>query len=220
VDNSTDVDVEGLELELCRLADVSSARVVLDPGGHPTEVHVLANPGKPAKQIARDVVSVALASFGLELDRRIVSVVQLGGNGVLSENGAATGVDFRPRVVAIISETAGMRALVRVTLEYQGAEAVGFSEGSVATSARGRLVAAATLDALRQLEPVAECVDVEHALITRVGVHDVAVVAVVFVIPPSEQMISGSAVVRDQNPDDAIARAILDATNRRLPHLA
>ena len=33
--------------------------------------------GKHAKQVARDIQSVAMASFGLELDRRIISVVQL-----------------------------------------------------------------------------------------------------------------------------------------------
>ena len=31
----------------------------------------------------------------------------------------------------------------------------------------------------------------------RVGMHDVAIVTVVFVVPPTEQMVSGSAIVRD-----------------------
>jgi hypothetical protein len=38
---------------------------------------VLAQPGKPAEQIVRDVQSVALVEHGLDLDHRIVSVVQL-----------------------------------------------------------------------------------------------------------------------------------------------
>ena len=77
-------------------------------------------------------------------------------------------------------------------------EAVGFAEGSIATTARHRLVATATVDALRQLEPAAECIDVDHAQIVRVGAHDIAVVTVVFVTPPSEQLVSGSAIVRPQ----------------------
>jgi hypothetical protein len=80
-------------------------------------------------------------------------------------------------------------------------------------------VAAATVDALRQLQPAAECIDVDSAQVVRVGVHDVAIVTVVFVTPPAEQMVSGSAIVRDHLDADAIVRAVLDATNRRLGSL-
>ena len=45
-------------------------------------------------------------------------------------------------------------------------------------TARHRLVATATIDALRQLDPAAECIDVDHAQIVRVGQLDVAVVTV------------------------------------------
>ena len=108
---------------------------------------------------------------------------------------------------------------MRVTLALDDEEAVGFAEGSIATTARHRLVALATVDSLRQLEPAAECVDVDHAQIVRIGAQDVAVVTVVFVIPPAEQLVAGSAIVRPQQEADAVARAILDASNRRLAYV-
>ncbi|MCZ7524946.1 MAG: hypothetical protein M5U14_00255 [Acidimicrobiia bacterium] len=212
------LDLHDIERELCRLPDVQAARIVADEKGRPVEVHVLAEPGKPAKQVVRDVQSVALASFGLELDRRIVSVVQLGGGD--GEGAPAGGPSFRPVIVGINPETSGLRSLVRVTLAHEGEETVGFAEGSIASASRHRLVAFATLDALRQLDPAAASVDVESAQIVRVGVHDVAVVTVVFVVPPSEEVVSGSAVVRQHHEADAVARAVLDATNRRLARLA
>jgi hypothetical protein len=180
-------------------------------------VHVVAHPGKHPKQIARDVQSIALASFGLELDRRIISVVQLGGDLLDPQVLLA---HARPSVVAITAEANGLRSLVRVTLGRDDEESVGFAEGSIATTARHRLVAAATVDALRQLEPAAECIDVDSAQIVRVDAHDIAVVTVVFVTPPSEQLVSGSAIVRPQQENDAIARAVLDATNRRMAYLS
>jgi hypothetical protein len=112
-----------------------------------------------------------------------------------------------------------LRSLVRVTLARDDEEAVGFAEGSIASTARHRLVAAATIDALRQLEAAAECIDIDHAQIVRVGSHDLAVVTVVFVVPPAEQIVSGSALVRPQQEADAVARAVLDATNRRLAYV-
>src|SRR5205823_1253448 len=75
-----ELDLTEVEREICRLPDVSISRLVAEPSGRVSEVHVVAHPGKHPKQIARDVQSIALASFGLELDRRIISVVQLGGD--------------------------------------------------------------------------------------------------------------------------------------------
>ena len=67
----------------------------------------------------------------------------------------------------------------------------------MASTSRNRLIAVATIDALRQLQKAAECLDVDSAQVERVGIHDVAIVTVVFVMPPAEQMLSGSAIVRD-----------------------
>lgn len=213
-----EVDLTDVEAELCRLPDVTGVRIV-DDGTRPREVHVLARPGKPAKQIVRDVQSVALARFGIDLDRRIVSVVQLDDDAGVARSVTADTAAPRPVIVGISAEGSGLRTLVRVTLAVGDVEAVGFAEGTIASTARHRLVATATVDALRQLDPAAECLDVDSAQIERVGVHDVAVVVVVAVAPPDEQVISGSAVVRLHQEQDAVARAVLDATNRRLPRL-
>jgi hypothetical protein len=212
-----ELDLTEVEREICRLPDVAISRLVAEPSGRVSEVHIVAHAGKHPKQIARDVQSIALASFGLELDRRIISVVQLGGD-VLDSQMAPT--YLRPSVVAITAEANGLRSLVRVTLAREDEEAVGFAEGSIATIARHRLVAVATVDALRQLEPAAECIDIDSAQIVRLGEQDVAVVTVVFVMPPSEQLVSGSAVVRPQQEADAVARAVLDATNRRIAYIS
>ncbi|HET8601159.1 MAG TPA: hypothetical protein VFL99_12590 [Segeticoccus sp.] len=226
-DTQPDLELRELERELCRLPDISAARIVADETGMPTEVHVLALPGKHPKQVVRDIQSVALASFGIEIDRRVVSVVQFGADGPPAGEPAAGAQAGRPTIEAITAETSGLRSLVRVTMRgaaghdaERGGEVVGFAEGSIAAATRHRLVATATLDALRQLEPAAECLDVESAQVLRVGPNEVAVVTIVFVLTGGEQLVSGSALVRNHQDTDAVARAVLDATNRRLPQLA
>jgi hypothetical protein len=113
-------EVLELERELCRLPEISAARVVTDESGRPTEVHILADTAKHAKQVVRDVQSVALASVGIELDRRIVSVVQLGsptnGNGHTEAAEDVIDLGFRPVLVNTTAEVSGLRSLVRVTL--------------------------------------------------------------------------------------------------------
>jgi hypothetical protein len=218
-DQTAELDFESVETELCRLPDVVAARIVTDDLGRPVEIHVLAHTGKHAKQVVRDVQSVALASFGLEIDRRIVSVVQLAPNGAATTTAEAPSPTKRLQIAAIETSTAGMRASIRVTLAFADETATGFAEGAMAAATRPRLVASATIDALRQLEPAAERLDVSGAELTRVGGADLAVVTLVLVEPPLERQLTGSAIVHHL-ADDAVVRSVLDAVNRRLPYLA
>ena len=110
------LDLTEVEAELCRLPDVTAVRLVADPIGRPLELHVLAHAGKPAKQIVRDVQSVALASFGLEVDRRIVSVVQLSDDRYAIVTSVNSSRPLKPRVL-VHEPRAGRDTAVTVDLE-------------------------------------------------------------------------------------------------------
>ena len=220
------LDLREVELELCRLPEVNAARIVEDDVGRPIEVHILASREKHPKQIVRDVQSVAMATFGLDIDRRVISVVQLeGGAGeetVVSPGSNGSRAAGPPRVIVgdIVVVKHHVRCTVSVTLTLGGEEAVGTCDGSIASSARPRLVAHATMDALRQLMPAVDAADVETSDVVRVGSRDVAVTNIVLVSPPFEEFASGSALVREAGTHEAVARSVLDALNRRLPQLA
>jgi hypothetical protein len=205
-----------LEDELCRLPGVLAVRVVGDRSDRPVEVHVLSDQGKTPKQTVRDVRSLAHTVFGIELDHRIVSVAQLDANDTDTPAGIVLPTaERRARVGGVHVDTDGLRTEVRVTLVDADRDYVGYSEGSIAAVARPLLVAASTLDALRQIEPAADAVHLAGAELSRVGSARVALVTVVYVEPPLELFVSGSAIVR-RDRDDAVARALLDATNRRI----
>ena len=121
-----EAEIIELERELCRLPEVSAARIVTDRIGRPTEVHILAQGDKHPKQIVRDIQSVALASFGIEIDRRIVSVVQLGAQaGTVSPQALENPVRGGVRAVLrqVTAENNGLRSLVRVTLAQAASQA-------------------------------------------------------------------------------------------------
>jgi hypothetical protein len=205
-----------LEDELCRLPGVHAVRVVGDRSDRPVEVHVLSDQSKAPKQTVRDVRSVAHTVFGIELDHRIVSVAQLDTNDANAPVGIMLPTaERRARVAGVHVDNDGLRIEVRVTLVDGDREYVGYAEGSIAAVARPHLVASSTLDALRQIEPAADAVHLAGAELSRVGSTRVALVTVVYVEPPLELFVSGSAIVR-RDRDDAVARALLDATNRRI----
>ena len=224
---SSGVDLEELETELGRIPEITAVRVVADGDGRIAEVHVLSLPHKHAKQIVRDVQSVAMATFGIDLDRRIVSVVQLDAlasssisgpdDDEVDDGGDARG--SRINVDGVTADRNGLQCTARVVLTRGEQKATGTAEGLVATSSVLRLVAQATIAALRHLEPAAARADVETSTLIRLGDRAVAVTTIVVVVPPYEEVISGSAVVRPAGEFDAIARSVLDATNRRLSQL-
>src|SRR5688572_5727389 len=222
------VDLDELEHELCRIPEITAARIVADGDGRIAEVHILSLPHKHAKQVVRDVQSVAMATFGIDLDRRIVSVVQLDAVASSSITGpddddlaglhGALG-ELRINVDGVTADRNGLQCTAKVVLTRGDQRSTGTAEGLVATSSVLRLVAQATISALRHLEPAAVRADVETATIIRLGERAVAVTTVIIVVLPYEEVISGSAVVRPAGEFDAVARSVLDATNRRLPQL-
>jgi hypothetical protein len=222
-----DLDVRALEQELGRIPEVSAARVVVSDAGRPLEVHVLATPAKHVKQIVRDIQSVAMAQFSLELDHRIVSVVQLEGQTAAGEAGGGHpghGNGFLKELRIVIEGVTavrdGLRCTAQVSLRRDEEAVLGVAEGSAASSVAPRLVAEATLDALRRLEPGASRADIEDAAVVRMGERRVAVVTLVLLVPPYEEVVVGSAVVRGSAEQEALCRAVLDGTNRRLAQLA
>jgi hypothetical protein len=215
------IELQDLEEELCRLGGVLAVRVVGDRKGRPVEVHVLSDQTKPPKQTVRDVRAVAQTVFGLEIDHRIVSVAQFGSgdSAESSRPGHASRGAARVRVASVRFDTEAVRARSQVVLIDGDREHTGYSEGSVAAIARPQLVATAALDALRHIDPAADAIHLAVADVTRVGKNRIALVTVVYVEPQAELLVSGSAIVR-RDRDEAVARALLDATNRRMSHTA
>lgn len=200
-----------LEATLSRLPGVQAVRVVTGPDARPTEVHVLASRDKSPKQIVRDIQSATMAQFDMEIDHRIVSVVQLD-DGETS-NGSSHGA-HRVLIATITAQTTGLESTATVTLASGGTLYDGTATAPATASSRPRLIARATLNAVASLMPVGAC-DIEYAQIARIGGREVAVSIVQVVTPEGEQIVTGSALVRGDE-SDAVARSVLDALNRRL----
>jgi hypothetical protein len=203
------MDVRALEETLCRIPGVEAVRLVMN-GPVPAEVHVLALPGKAAKQVVRDVQSVALAAFGVQIDRRIVSVVQI-------EQGDLAAGD-RPIVEDVAEHIDGSRMTVAVTLSWHEQHLVGRATGPAAATTRLRLVAEATLTALAQALHDEVAFAVAAVDTPLVGSRAVAIAQVVMVSEGAEKLMVGSALVGN-DPSKATVRAVLDALNRLVPGL-
>ena len=200
------MDIQELEETLARLPSINAIRIVGGKDGI-REVHVLAAADKAPKQVVRDVQSLALARFGISVDRRAISVVQIGPERL------DPGED-RPAIKGVHEIPEGARTTVAVTLGWHGEEYVGTATGPAAQSARYRLIGEAALRAIEDLLP-GEALALDSVGAPTIGMRTVMVVVIVSTGERGEEVSVGSALSHGDD-SETVVRAVLDALNRRI----
>ena len=205
------VPAKEYEETLKRIRDVISARIVQDDLGVILEIHVLAGPGRAVKYIARDVESTIIAAFGIAIDRRKISIAQLGGG----ESGKQ---EKRAQLekVQIVSEADG--AQVDVFLKMGTTAVTGSSRGLPTTKSWLYLAANATLTAVSQFLGPEITFNVEDASINSSRPNKVALVSIMVFNGGRQQLLTGSCPV-SHDDREAIVKATLDALNRKFAQL-
>ncbi|MCX7926046.1 MAG: hypothetical protein N2554_09580 [Fimbriimonadales bacterium] len=198
-----------IEAVLRELRGVCGARVIADESGLIQEIHLLVEADRNPKQAVRDVESALLAHFGIHIDHRKVSVAQKG-----SASKPLDPLRLRWQDVQLSHE--GTRAVVTVLLERNGALFRGVASGVRSSTQIPRLVASATLRAVEAAHGLCERFGLEDVSTTTVvGGYPVAVVLVSAVRDQGEDLLVGSALIR-QDLLRAVGLATLDAVNRRV----
>jgi hypothetical protein len=198
-----------LEESITHLESVDAARVVSD-GPRVTEVHVIAAPGKPAKQVVRDVQSLAMARFGASIDRRVISVVQI------SPTDLSGGISTRPALVGVREEPNGTRTTLKVTLRLDDEDRTGTAIGPAVASTRLRLIGEATIDAVEQTFDAVPPIALDSVAITNVGSRRVIVAIVVSAGDGGGEHLTVGSAITTGDDGEATVRAVLDALNRRI----
>jgi hypothetical protein len=223
--------VTPFELDVSRLPNVLAVRTVAAGESGAGEVHVLASPGRTVEAIAADVHSLAILS-GLPLAAGDVHVVQLQRGEAETEteadpDGGAPEVDLRDSAAPPTNErrveldgvmvvTAEGTSRIVATARLGEQTATGTAEVVPASSAIRRGVAEATLAALLQLRGGDEIMAVDAAVVVPLPPNDIALVTIAVVTGIAEQTRVGAVLIGSAGANDAIARAVLAATNRRV----
>ncbi|MFN2490266.1 MAG: hypothetical protein ABR529_11120 [Actinomycetota bacterium] len=204
-----------LEHDLQKVQGVSSARVVGDE--EPSEIHIVSSLSRSPKQVVRDVQSLAAARFGMPIDHRIVSVVQLEEEPVEAPEAQVDATGRRAVLDRVVVASRGDAGWVKVALVWpdgETTEGAGAAGATRETRARG-----ATVALLQAIHPVLERrqarVDVDHVLIHRIGSADSVLIRAVFYDRGAPTPLVGSAMIYDDVATAAV-QALLQAVNRKL----
>jgi len=195
------IDPKKLESIITQISGIIAARVVSDTDGL-KEIHVVADSAKNPKQIVRDVETAILASTGLRIDRKIVSVAQL--------NQEYQQVD-EYKLESIKAEEVGKNLKVTVTVKHDDEIYEGSSEGPKTSLQRLRIAASAALKAVDELS--SNVFSVDDVRIINLAGKDFVVCHVTKLANDREKSIIGSAEI-ERDVLFAAANAALDAWKR------
>ncbi|MEN8113076.1 MAG: hypothetical protein ABFS21_01710 [Actinomycetota bacterium] len=198
-----------LEESITHLESVDAARVVTE-GPRVIEVHVIAATGKPAKQVVRDIQSLAMARYGATIDRRVISVVQINPTDI------AGGGTTRPALVGVREEPNGTRTTLKVTLRLDDEDRTGSAVGPAVASTRLRLIGEATIDAVERTYEDVPPIALDAVSATVVGSRRVIVAITVSAGEAGGEHLTVGSALSQGDDGEATVKAVLDALNRRI----
>jgi hypothetical protein len=210
---NTGVLLSEVENMIDKVQGVVSAKVVAEENGDITEIHVISDFTRSAKQVVRDIESVLIAQFNLRVDHKKISIAQV------DLMGQRFCSDVRVRLESVQTVIARTNLSVTVRLGCHGEICEGSASGPISSSNSMRLGALATISAIQQMlenEHMVVLEDVAHVCLSRC---EIVVVVVSWIRKESEEILVG-AVPFGKSEIETVVNAVLSAVNRRISFYA
>lgn len=172
-----------------------------------TEIHILANNARSPKQIVRDVESSIMASFGYRIDRKIVSVAQIQAEG--------NEINRRIKYSGISLNSYNNTIECSVKLIHDEAEFSETTMGIKTISNRKKIVAETTIKAIEKIIGRPSLFEIQDVMVFSKNEINFVTVLVNIICNDTEETLVGSVII-GSDTNEAIAKATLDAVNRRI----
>lgn len=207
----TSLEPADLERLIAQVRGVHAARLVAGQGGLIDEVHVVGTPSRNPKQIVRDIESILYVRGGVRVDHRKISLVQIADPAPIAAP--------RLRIVDVRQDSSPECTGVTVTLRLRDREVEGLGISRPGQPADLPLLAAyATLHAISAVFGQPGQVYLERLQRQPFGDLEVYLAQLTRDADGVAETLLGVSVLRDDELF-AVARAVLDAVNRRLERL-
>jgi len=190
-----------------RLGGVIASKIVEDETGEITEVHVLISKDRHPKQISKDVQTVLATCMDKKIDYRCISIAQTGIHNIYE----ICRINFQS-VNTRISES---EIFVEVELVRNKEVFKASASGVNSQKNADRVTVNATIQCIKEMMSSNETLLLEDIDVVQLSKRSVMMVAINIVDRVSEDLVVGSAVLRDDRKE-SLVRATLDAVNRKL----
>lgn len=200
------MELEIIENNIERIESVVSCKIVLGENDVIDEIHIVSNDTRGAKQIARDIQSVLIATYNIPIDYKKISIAQISDRSLRR-------AETRLKLLGVAHDNLGTKASIRVTI-CNNKEAF---ENSITGINTSRNIERMLVDiTLKTVEEACSCGDtfiLEDIRTIPVSNDKAVLVVVMGLLDGLEQRLCGSCLIKNDY-EVAIVKATLDAVNR------
>ncbi len=207
-----DVDIDDIDEALSQIPGLTAARIVLDGKRVITEVHCTSIELRTPQELVRDIETVLFARWGLKIDHRRIGICVFKDMPQIELEAI---IGHRLKVGRVYLNLGKTQADSVVELELEGRVYTGTATGPGTKLGQFRVVAQATIAAVEAFLRTRGMISAGEVRIIRMLEQNVVLVSVSAIGRQGEERLVGSAPVRTYE-SDAVARATMDALNRRL----
>lgn len=173
------------------------------------EIHVLTDTTRGPKQVVRDIESAILVKTGKPIDYKRISVAQLG------EEQKHLLETPRLKLLEICCTTGRNEMTATITIGLGNEQFKGTKSGPNITKNRLYLPSMATIAAIENCYGVSSRLGIDRVEKILISGQEAVLAAVSLILKSGEETLLGTALIKE-DVQEASAKAVLDALNRRL----
>lgn len=202
------MQIKKAEELISKLKSVISSKIIVNKQNKIEELHILANTQREPKQISRDVQSVLISEFGIEIDYKKISIAQID-ESIIDTN------DYRLKFTRVQYSITGKKANIEVVLEKDDQHYIGKATGLQTRYNSEKMIATATLRAIENFLGTEDMFVTEDVKVIEMANKEVVITGIVLFSDNEEQFFTGSATI-ERDKKEAIVKSTLDGINRKV----
>lgn len=198
-------DYKSIENDILKLESVISCRFVIE-NKEVKEIHIVSNGTRSPKQISRDVQSVLIATYDLNIDYKKISIAELPDVGVAKK-------ESRLKIDKITIEDNCNRINIKIGLSDDSNTYESTISGINTARNIDRMLVQVVLDCVEKSLGTEGRFILDEVRNVNLSSDGIVVVVLVYIIDAKERHLCGSSLI-ENNHKKAVVKATLDALNR------
>lgn len=202
------MDLFNIENNLEMIDSVISCKIITNEDDQIHEIHIVSNDTRGAKQVARDIQSVLVASYNIPIDYKKISIAQISDKSLKKAR-------HRLKLEGVSSDILGAKAAIRVSIRNLNNVYENTISGVNTIRNIERMLVDVTLKTIEEAcnydcNYIFAFEDIRTILISN---NEIILVVIMGIINGIEQRLCGSCLINN-NYEVAVVKATLDAINR------
>ena len=200
------MNIEIIEQTIEKLDSIVSSKIVLGEENSFDEIHVVSNRTRSAKQLVRDIQSILIATYNIQIDHKKISIAEIQDDRIKKSQ-------CRLKITSVSHDNNGQKATVKVALDNERDIFENSIIGINTSRNIDRMLVDATLKTVEEAYGYEDAFILEDIKTANVSADQVVIVVITGIHNGFEQRLCGSCLIKSDYKE-AVVKATLDALNR------